>query len=153
MTQNLRQQIADSLVDTLRGMRDPRLVLVTVEPFEVAELAITQFPAILITATEETRSTVSMGGSGVGRRSGEITYTIRGFVRGTELDRKRNDLIERIEEVLDGDQFRTVKLDGLATKGVYNSEITAITVVERQPPLAEIAIDYVVRYNYLRAQT
>jgi hypothetical protein len=41
-----------------------------------------------------------MGASGVGRRMGTITYDIRGYVRGTELDRRRNDLIEAIEEAL-----------------------------------------------------
>jgi hypothetical protein len=119
---------------------------VTREPFEVSELAITQFPAILITARLEERETITMGGPGVGRRQGSIDYAIRGFVRGTELDKKRNDLIERIEETLDTDRYR-------GQQGVTDSQITRIEIIERQPPLAEVSIEFRVTYNYLRTQT
>jgi hypothetical protein len=146
MAQNLREQIADSIIDSLKDQRDPQPVLVTREPFEVAELAITQFPAILITATLEERETITMGGIGVGRRQGIIEYTIRGFVRGTELDKKRNDLIERIEETLDSVRYRGIP-------GVTDSQLASITVIERLPPLAEFSLLFRVNYNYLRTQT
>ena len=146
MAQNLRQQIAEDIVTVLKDMRDPQPVLVTAEPFEPAELAITQFPAILVTATTEERETITMGGSGVGRRMGIIEYTIRGFVRGNELDKKRNDLIERIEETLDSDRYRSLD-------AVTDSQIRTITIVDRLPPLAEFSIVFRVNYNYLRTQT
>jgi hypothetical protein len=145
MAQNLRQQVAENIVKVLKDMEDPRPVLVTREPFNVAEIAITQFPAILVTATTEERETITMGNLGAGRRQGTITFTLRGYVRGTELDRQRNDLIERIEEQLDSDRYR-----GLIAQGVMDTQITAIEIIERQPPLAEISITVVVRYNYLR---
>jgi len=148
MAQNIRETVADNIVVTLKDMRDPHPVLVTREPFEVSELAITQFPAILITPTNETRETITMGVPGAGRRLGTITYTIRGFVRGVELDRKRNDLIERIEEELESDRYR-----GLLVQGIIDSQVTAIEIVERQPPLAEFTLTYEVRYNYLRSAT
>jgi hypothetical protein len=148
MAQNLRQQIAEKLVKTLKEMADPRPVIVTVEPFSVSELAITQFPAILITATVEERETITMGVPGAGRRSGTIDYFIRGFVRGNELDRQRNDLIERIEEQLDSDRYLE-----LISSGVIDSQVRRIEIQERQPPLAEFLIEYQVRYNYLRTTT
>ena len=148
MAQNLREQIADNIQRVLKDMRDPLPVLVTREPFNVTELAITQFPAILITAARENRETVTMGAPGAGRRTGDIEFEIRGFVRGVELDRKRNDLIERIEEELEGDRYRGLRVDG-----VLDSQITNIEVIERQPPLAEIVIVFRVRYNYLRSAT
>ena len=145
MAQNLRQQISENIVAVLKDMRDPQPVLVSREPFNVLEIAITQFPAILITATNEDRETITMGAGAVGRRMGTISYTIRGYVRGAELDRQRNDLIERIEEALDSDRYRE-----LIGSGVIDSQITSIEVIERLPPLAEVAITYTVRYNYLR---
>ena len=148
MAQNLREQIAQNMITVLKNMEDPTPVLVTREPFQVQELAITQFPALLITAEREERTTITMGTPGTGRRQGSIEFRIQGFVRGVELDRKRNDLIERIEEALDSDRYRT-----LQASGVIDSQITVIEVIERQPPLAEIAIIFTVRYNYLRTAT
>jgi hypothetical protein len=148
MAQNLREQIAENIVKVLKAQKDPQPVLVTREPFNVLEIAITQFPAILVTAASETRETITMGTTSLGRRMGTIDFTIRAYVRGAELDRQRNDLIERIEETLDSDRYRELK-----EYGVIDSQITGIEIIERLPPLAELAITYTVRYNYLRTAT
>lgn len=148
MADNLRQQIAEDIVTVLTEIADPRPALVTREPFNVTEIAITQFPAILITATVEERETVTMGIPGMGRRLGTIDYQIRGYVRGTELDRQRNDLIEAIEEALDSDRYR-----GLTGAVVIDSQVRRIEIQERMPPLAEFVIEFQVRYNYLRSST
>jgi hypothetical protein len=148
MAQNLREQIAENIVTVLKNMEDPTPVLVTREPFVAQELAITQFPAVLITPTVEERETITMGMNGVGRRMGTLDVSIRGFVRGNELDRKRNDFIERIEESLESDRYRD-----LAAQGVLDSQVVTIEIIERQPPLAEFTILFRIRYNYLRAAT
>ena len=148
MAQNLRQQISENIVTVLGEITDPRLALITREPFNVAEIAITQFPAALITATVEERETITMGAPGAGRRLGTIDYVIRGFVRGNDLDRQRNDLIESIEESLDSDRYRD-----LTPSVVIDSQVRRIEIQERQPPLAEFVIEFQVRYNYLRAST
>jgi hypothetical protein len=148
MAQNLREQVLANIQTILKEMDDPSIVLVTREPFNVVELAITQFPAVLITARTEDRETITMGAPGAGRRMGTINIELRGFVRGNELDRKRNDLIERIEEALESDRYR-----GLQAQGVIDSQIVSIEITDRMPPLAEIAITFRVRYNYLRATT
>lgn len=145
MAQNLRELISTQIITVLKDMQDPKPVLVSREPFNVLEIAITQFPAILVTATTEDRETVTMGSGSVGRRTGVIAYTVRGYVRGAELDRQRNDLIERIEEALDSDRYRELR-----TSGVMDTQITRIEIIERLPPLAEIAVTVEVRYNYLR---
>jgi hypothetical protein len=67
-------------------------------------------------------------------------------VRGTELDRRRNELIESIEEILDDKRYREVT-------GVTDSQVTLIEIIERQPPLAEFVVTFQVRYNYLRTAT
>jgi len=148
MAQNLRQQIAESIVKVLKELEDPRPALVTREPFNVAEIAITQFPAILVQHQLEERETITMGIPGAGRRLGTLTYNLRGFVRGVDLDGQRNDLIEAIEETLDSDRYL-----GLIADGVIDSQVRSIEVIERQPPLAEFVIEYQVRYNYLRTAT
>jgi hypothetical protein len=145
---SIREQIAQNIVSVLKTIEHPAPVLITREPFLVQELAITQFPAILVQIQNEERETISMGVPNVGRRMGTITYQLRGYVRGTELDRRRNDLIESIEEILDGDRYRDLRVEG-----VIDSQVILIEVVERQPPLAEIVVTFQVRYNYLRAAT
>jgi hypothetical protein len=141
---SIREQVAKNIVDVLKTLEYPALALITREPFVVQELAITQFPAVLVQVQTEERETITMGATGVGRRMGTINYTLRGYVRGTELDRRRNELIEGIEEQLDAKRFRGVD-------GVTDSQITLIEIVERQPPLAEVTVTFQVKYNYLRA--
>jgi hypothetical protein len=146
---SIREQIAENIEQTLADIADPQPVLVTREPFEVEKLAITQFPAVLIQLGTESRETVSMGPSGTGRRTGTIVYTIRGFVRGTSLDSRRNQLIDAIESALDQDRYRglTLTLEGAR---VIDSQVTEIEVITRQPPLAEFTVTFAVRYVYVR---
>lgn len=142
MSNNTRELIAQDLVNTIQDIRTPRPVLVTRNPFNVEELAITQFPAVLITTGSEERESVTMA---AGVRQSNINYIIRGFVRGVELDTKRNELIEAIEEALDADRYRD-----LGVSKVLNSAVTGIDVVERQSPLAEVSITFSVDYIFSR---
>lgn len=145
---SLRQQIVENIQAVISEIEYPQPVLVTREPFEVTEIAITQFPAVLITPREENRETISMGAPGSGRRQGDITYQLRCFVRGTELDRRRNELLEAIEEALESDRYRD-----LLSQGVTDSQVIRIEVLDRMPPIAEFLIDFRVQYNYQRAAT
>ena len=142
---SLREQIADQVVTAIRSLDNPRIHLATREPFEPDKLAITQFPAVLVQMDTEERETITMGMGGTGRRMGTITYTIRGYVRGTELDRARNELITGLELVLDEDRYL-----GLIASGVTDSQLIKIDIVNRLPPLAEIRMEFQVKYNYTR---
>lgn len=137
---SLREDFAVNIVSVLKDMTDPKPVLVTRDPFDVEKLAITQFPAILISTGNETRQDITMGI----QRQGVIQYTIRAFVRGggVALDRLKNDIIERIEETLDLDRTRGTNSKNMLTR------VTAITVPERLPPLAEVIMIVEVRYVY-----
>jgi len=139
---NSRELIAQNIIGVLGNMDDPRLVQLTRDPFNVEELAITQFPACLVSTGEELRDTVTMA---AGMRQSTINFVIRGFVRGTNLDTARNRLIESIEESLDNDRYR-----GQGNTRVLNSQVTSIEVVERQPPLAEIIVNFEVTYVFTR---
>jgi len=121
----------------LENMQDPKPGVVTREPFDVEKLAITQFPAVLVNSGNETRLDYA-----VNKRQSTIVYTIRAFLRGTELDLKRNDMIERIEETLAVDRYRG------SDKRDINTQITNIEVIDRLPPLAEVAVTVEVKYLY-----
>lgn len=142
---SLRQQIIDAIDIALTEIRDPRPVLVTREPFEPEKLAITQFPALLINFIDEERETTTMGLPGTGRRAGDIRFEIRVFVRGTELDKRRNDMLNAIEDALDADRYL-----GLKTQGVTDGQVELIENIPRLAPLAELRIVYRVKYNYVR---
>jgi hypothetical protein len=141
---SIREDITKDIIIVLQEIEDPRPVLVTREPFEPEKLAITQFPAILVNATNEERETVSMGEAKIGLRQGSIEYELRGFVRGNELDAKRNDLIESIEEALDQDRQRNLP------DKVLDSQVIKIEIIKRLPPLAEFIITYQTKYRYIR---
>ena len=142
---SLREDIAKDIVTTLENIADLQPVLVTREPFDVEKLAITQFPAILITSTNEERTTETMS---AGIRQGTIAFTVRGFVRGNELDTKRNDIIETIEEALDADRNR-----GKTNKQVLDTQVVSIEVVDRLPPISEVVLTVNVRYIFTRGTT
>jgi hypothetical protein len=140
---NSRELIAQNIVDVLSDMDQPRLGRVSRELFNIEELAITQFPAVLVISGVEERDTVTMHTAGI--RAGTITYQLRGYVRGSDIDTKRNELIERIEEALDQDRSRD-----LGNTKVLNSQIVQIDIVDRAQPLGEINITYEVEYIFTR---
>lgn len=144
---SLRQSIIQAVFVAIKEIRDPKPILVTTEPFEADKLAITQFPAVLISFIDEERTSVTMGMSGVGRRTGTIQLEVRGFIRGTELDKRRNDLLNAVENALDEDRYL-----GLRDQGVLDSQVIMIENIPRLAPLAEIRIVFRVNYNYLRGE-
>ena len=137
-----RESVILNIIDVLRDMNDPKPILVSREPFDVEKLAITQFPALLVQSGPETRFDYSMGS-----RQGVITYSIRAFVRGNELDRLKNDIVERIEETLDTDRLRGTENFSMRT------QVTQITPIERLAPLGEVTVTVEVDYKYLRGTT
>ena len=137
---SLREEFAKNIQDVLKNMSDPRPGLVTREFFDAEKLAITQFPALLVLSGDEERADYTMGVT----RQGNIIYTIRGFVRGSEIDKLRNELVERIEETLDEDRTR-----GTTSKSM-TTQVTRIVVADRLAPLGEVAVTVQVRYKYTK---
>ena len=142
-----REDIAVNVLQVLQDMNPPRPVLVTREPFDVEKLAITQFPAVLITTGSESREDNAMGGS----RRGVIEIQIRGFVRADgrsaqiiTVDQKRNELIERIEEVLNADRTREL------TNKASTTRVRSIEIADRTPPLGEFLMNVDVSYSFTK---
>lgn len=143
-----RENIAKNIIEVLEDMSDPRVNFVTREPFDVEKLAITQFPALLVTTGNETREDITMGGN----RRGTIEVTIRGFVRSDgrkghvqTVDEKRNLLIERIEESLNANRDRELGATRAST-----THVTEIEVVDRTAPLGEFLVTAEVQYSFTK---
>tara|TARA_S200002703_G_scaffold159846_1_gene175068 strand:- start:968 stop:1417 length:450 start_codon:yes stop_codon:yes gene_type:complete len=143
-----REDIIKNIIEVLEDMDVPKPRLVTREPFDVDKLALTQFPALLVTTGNETREDNSMGGN----RRGTIEINIRGFVRSDgrqgfvqSVDQKRNELIERIEETLNTNRDRELNATRAAT-----TLVTTIEVVDRNPPLGEFNLVAEVQYSFTK---
>jgi len=100
-----RELITANIVQTLKNAEDPRFGLVTREPFDVTQLSRQQFPALYIITSDEFREDITQTGSS-GTRQSRLQIRIVGYVNGTNIDTLRNDLVERVEEVLDADRTR-----------------------------------------------
>ena len=143
-----RESAVKNIIEVLEDMTPPRPVFVSREPFDLDKLAMTQFPALLVTAGNETREDQAMGGY----RRGIIEVNIRGFVRSDgrkgfvqSVDEKRNNLIERIEEALNTDRKRE-----LATARAATTHVASIEVIDRTPPLGEFLMIAEVHYSFTK---
>ena len=101
-----RENIAKNIEQTLKDMRSPlRLAYVTREPFDFNQLSNAQYPAVLVQTSGETREDATIGDSGI-KRMAVVTYQIIAYIKSDEIDRRRNEMIEAIEEILDQDRTR-----------------------------------------------
>lgn len=143
-----REDIISNIIDVLGDMENPKVKFVTREPFDTEKLALTQFPALLVTTGNEIREENTMGGN----RRGTLEVNIRGFVRSDgrqgfvqSVDQKRNELIERIEEALNTNRDRELNATRAAT-----THVTSVEVIDRTPPLGEFVVIAEVRYSFTK---
>jgi hypothetical protein len=143
---SIRENIAANIITTLDAVTSPiELKKITREPFKPEELADPQFPALYISTGDETREDFALGDYAAGKRSGTIDYVLVGYVKGTDtnLDTKRNQLIEVIEETLDTDR----------TRGGYAKETKIVEVSSDEGtlyPLGGVRIVVRVFYEFVR---
>jgi hypothetical protein len=137
-----REDIAKNIQAQLQNMTDPAVGSVSREFFDVQKLAITQFPAVLITTAEETREDITMD-----ERQGTIRYNLRCYVRGTQIDTLRNEIVERIEETLEVSRNRDITF---AATNIHHvtTRVAGVEVVERELPLGEVVVQVDVTYRY-----
>jgi len=139
-----RENITKNIYDQLLNMTEPAPGLVSREFFEVSKIAITQFPAILINTLSESRNDISTD-----LREGIMNIQLKCYVRGTQIDTLRNDIVERVEEILEVSRDRDLTRDAGNIHAV-STRISNIEVVERELPLGEVVITVEVRYQYLK---
>ena len=123
-------------------MRDPGGNHVSREKFDIQKLAITQFPAILVVTANEEREDLSTD-----TRVGLITYELRCYVRGSQIDTQINELVERIEETIEVSRNRDLTL---AATNIHNvsSQVVSIEKIDRELPLGEVIVTVNVIYTY-----
>ena len=140
---SIREDIAFNLVQTLQDIKQPvDIKYVTREPFDFEKLSNAQYPAILVRSTDEDREDDTVGGS-LSHRMATINYQLICFVKSSQIDTARNDIIEAIEEGLDVDRTRgSVALD---------TQIVSIETDEGSiAPVGGVIITLRVLYKYQR---
>ena len=107
-----REYIIKDIVLKLNYINTVKMGAVTLEPMfrdqtEFYGLARTNFPHVIVTAGNESRNDLTMGGSSI-IREGLMTVEIVCFVKASDkaIDTTINELIEAIEEKLDADRTR-----------------------------------------------
>mgnify|MGYP001590831565 FL=1 len=140
---SIREDIAVNLVQTLQDIKQPvDIKYVTREPFDFEKLSNAQYPAILVRSADEDREDDTVGGS-LSHRMATINYQLICFVKSSQIDTARNDIIEAIEEGLDVDRTRgSVALD---------TQIVSIETDEGSiAPVGGVIITLRVLYKYQR---
>ena len=139
-----RENIAKNIIDQLENMTDPAVGKVSRVFFDVQKLAITQFPAILVVTTNESREDISTD-----EREAVIEYQLRCYVRGTAIDTLRNNLVENIEETMEVSRNRDITVSATNIHNV-TTQITNVEVIERELPLGEVVVTVQVTYRYAK---
>jgi len=146
---NIRENIAKDIVTDLQGIAVPKVVLVSRNPINLSDMAITQYPAIVVRTAEEERTDATMQTSTL--RFGTINYQIECYVRSdssattvnNSIDTQRNEIIEAVSEALEEDRTRNSQ--------AMNSYVSAVTLNEDVVyPLARVDITFTVQYKYTR---
>jgi len=119
-----REDIIKDIVLKLNNINTVKMGAVTREPMfrdqtEFYGLARTNFPHVIVTAGNESRDDLTMGGSNI-IREGIMTVEVRAFVKASDktIDTTINDLIEAIEEILDADRTRGGKAKNTQVKEI-----------------------------------
>ena len=71
---SVREDIAKDIITDLQGITTPKVVLVSLNPININDMAITQYPAIVVRTAEESREDATMQTDTL--RFGTINYQI-----------------------------------------------------------------------------
>tara|TARA_Y100000114_G_scaffold121443_1_gene116611 strand:+ start:841 stop:1296 length:456 start_codon:yes stop_codon:yes gene_type:complete len=147
---SVREDIAKDIITDLQGITTPKVVLVSRNPINLNDMAITQYPAIVVRTAEEIREDATMQTDTL--RFGTINYQIECYVRAdssavttnNSIDTQMNAIVEAVEEALETDRKRNDK--------AMNSFVSAITSVDEgiQYPIGRVDITFTVQYKYTR---
>ena len=137
---SIRENIASHIVTQINAITGVKTV--TREPTDIAQLAVTSFPHVLVESANETRENSSIGSAP--RQESTIDFLINVVVHGNNRDSDRNSIIEKIEEKLALD----TSLGGNASDS-YTSEVIIREIGETKP-YGQAALVYTAKYYHNR---
>ena len=141
---SIRNSIAENIVTVLENATDPQFVFVTRAPIDPQQLSNAQYPCVYVETLDETREDDTMGvAGGTTQRQAELNVGVNCYVRTSPemMDITRNNVIERVEEVLDADRTR----GGVA----WDTQLTTVTVSnDVEPTIGLVQLNIQVLYKY-----
>mgnify|MGYP003671804300 FL=1 len=137
---SIRENIASHIVTQINAITGVKTV--TREPTDIAQLAVTSFPHVLVESANETRENSSIGTAP--RQESTIDFLINVVVHGNNRDSDRNSIIEQIEEKLALD----TSLGGNASDS-FTSEVIIREIGETKP-YGQGALVYTAKYYHVR---
>ena len=142
---SIRNSIADNIVTVLQNATDPQFVFVSRAPIDPGQLSNAQYPCVYVETLDETREDDTMGvASSTTQRQSILNVGVNCYVRTSieMMDVTRNNVIERVEEVLDADRTR----GGVA----WDTQLTTVSVendVESTIGLVKLNIQVLYKYT------
>jgi len=141
---SIRNSIADNIVTVLQNATDPQFVFVSRAPIDPGQLSNAQYPCVYVETLDETREDDTMGvASSTTQRQSILNVGVNCYVRTSieMMDVTRNNVIERVEEVLDADRTR----GGVA----WDTQLTTVTVSnDVEPTIGLVQLNIQVLYKY-----
>lgn len=141
---SIRNSIAENIVSVLQNATDPQFVFVSRAPIDPGQLSNAQFPCVYVETLDETREDDTMGmSSSTTQRQSTLNVGVNCYVKTSPemMDITRNDVIERVEEVLDANRTR----GGVA----WDTQLTTVTVDnDVEPTIGLVQLNIQVLYKY-----
>ena len=141
---SIRNSIADNIVSVLQNATDPQFVFVSRAPIDPGQLSNAQFPCVYVETLDESREDDTMGmSSSTTQRQSILNVGVNCYVKTSPemMDITRNNVIERVEEVLDADRTR----GGVA----WDTQLTSVEVSnDVEPTIGLVQLNIQVLYKY-----
>lgn len=138
-----RELIVRDIVDTLKNQQTVRLGTVSRDPgLEIADLANTAFPAVIVESGSETRESITQLGA-LQQRQATMSVNITVWVNtNARADALRNELIEAIEELLDHDPTRG--------GNAFDTQLTEVETDTDTAPYSSMNLIFTIPYVYTK---
>lgn len=138
-----RELIVRDIVDTLKNQQRVRFGTVTRDPgIDIADLANTAFPAVIVESGSETRESITQMGASQ-QRQAVMSVNITVWVNtNSRADSLRNELIEGIEELLDQDPTRS--------GNAFDTQLSEIETGTDTTPYSSMNLIFTIPYVYTK---